>query len=87
MYNTVTYSPEDNKLRLYATGRLPADVYQRVMAVGFKWAPKQGLFVAPMWTPERAALLVELCGEIGDDARTVPSDRREREPLFHRRAS
>jgi protein-L-isoaspartate O-methyltransferase len=67
MNYTATYSPEDNKLRLYATSRLPADLYQRVKAAGFKWAPKQGLFVAPMWTPERAALLVELCGEIGDE--------------------
>src|SRR5687768_3566845 len=64
---TATYSPEDNKLRLYATARLPAEVYARVKAAGFKWAPKQGLFVAPMWTPDRAALLVELCGEIGDE--------------------
>lgn len=62
-----TYSPEDNKLRLYSVSRLDADTYKRVKDAGFKWAPKQELFVAPMWTPERAALLVELCGEIGDE--------------------
>ena len=33
---TATYSPEDNKLRLYATARLPADLYERVRAAGFK---------------------------------------------------
>ena len=52
---TATYSPEDNKLRLYATTRLPREVYDRVRAAGFIWAPKQGLFVAPVWTPETIA--------------------------------
>lgn len=64
---TATYDPSDNKLRLYAVGRLPQDVYERVRAAGFKWAPKQELFVAPMWTPEREDLLLELCGNIGDE--------------------
>src|ERR1035437_1758127 len=59
-----TYSPEDNKLRLYASSRLDAETYARIKAVGFIWAPKQDLFVAPMWTPARADLLIELCGEI-----------------------
>ena len=64
---TATYSPDDNKLRLYANGKLPPDIYEKVKAAGFKWAPKQELFVAPMWTPQRADLLEELCGEIGDE--------------------
>src|SRR5947199_133431 len=49
-----TYSPDDNKLRLYSDGRLPRDLYDRVRAAGFVWAPKQELFVAPAWTPDRA---------------------------------
>src|SRR6266545_3807456 len=64
---TATYSPEDNKLRLYSIARLSRDLYDRVKAAGFIWAPKQELFVAPMWTPEREDLLLELCGEIGDE--------------------
>lgn len=64
---TATYSPEDNKLRLYADARLSKDIYSRVKAAGFKWAPKQELFVAPMWTPGREDLLIELCGEIDDE--------------------
>lgn len=36
-------------------------------AAGFIHAPKQDLFVAPKWTPEREDLLTELCGEIGDE--------------------
>jgi protein-L-isoaspartate O-methyltransferase len=67
MSMTATYSPEDNKLRLYASARLDKDTYARVRAAGFIWAPKQELFVAPMWTPAREDLLLELCGEIGDE--------------------
>lgn len=62
-----TYCPEDNKLRLYAYSRLPKDVYSRIKAAGFKWAPKQELFVAPSWTPQREDILIELCGGIGDE--------------------
>jgi hypothetical protein len=57
MNHTATYSPEDNKLRLYPACRLDQDEYNRVKAAGFKWAPKQELFVAPIWTPEREDLL------------------------------
>jgi phospholipid N-methyltransferase len=64
---TATYSPEDNKLRLYPVTRLPKDLYDRVKAAGFIWAPKQELFVAPKWTPDREDLLIELCGEVGDE--------------------
>jgi SAM-dependent methyltransferase len=73
---TATYSPEDNKLRLYPSSRLDAETYQRVKAAGFIWAPKQELFVAPMWTPGREDLLIELAGEI-DDEDTSLVDRAE----------
>lgn len=68
---TATYSPEDNKLRLYPDARLSKEDYARFKAAGFKWAPKQELFVAPMWTPERADLLEETCGEIGDEDKSL----------------
>ncbi|KKM27171.1 hypothetical protein LCGC14_1577450, partial [marine sediment metagenome] len=76
-----TYSPEDNKLRLYADGRLDNETYAEVRAAGFRWAPKQELFVAPSWTPEREDLLLELCGEIGDEETSLAdrsADRAER---------
>ncbi|KAF0234886.1 DUF3560 domain-containing protein [Fundidesulfovibrio putealis] len=78
---TATYSPEDNKLRLYASSRLDAGTYARVKAAGYKWAPQQELFVAPMWTPEREDLALELCGEIGDEDTSLvdrAEDRAER---------
>ena len=64
---TATYSPEDNKLRIYPHSRLSKDLYLRVRHAGFIWAPTQELFVAPTWTPHREDLLIELCGEIGDE--------------------
>ena len=64
---TASYSPDDNKLRLRASERLDPDTYARVKAAGFSWAPRQELFVAPKWTPEREDLLLELAGEIGDE--------------------
>ena len=67
MIGNATYSAEDNKLRLYPFHRLDPDVYARVKAAGFSWAPKQELFVAPAWSPSREDLLLELCGEIGDE--------------------
>ena len=51
-FSTATYSVEDNKLRIYVPDRLDDELYQALKAVGFKWAPKQELFVA-YWNPKR----------------------------------
>jgi hypothetical protein len=78
---SATYSPDDNKLRLSSLYRLDEQTFQRVKAAGFIWAPKQGIFVAPMWTPARADLLIELCGGIGDEDTSLcdrAEDRAER---------
>lgn len=68
---TATYSPEDNKLRLYASSRLDAETYARVKEAGFSWAPKQELFVAPKWTPAREDLAIELAGDIEPEEMTL----------------
>jgi hypothetical protein len=79
---TATYSPDDNKLRLYSTSRLDAETYARVRNAGFIYAPKQGLFVAPMWTPAREDLLLELCGEIGDEDTSLVDRAEQRAERF-----
>jgi hypothetical protein len=79
---TATYSPEDNKLRLYATSRLDSDLYARAKAAGFSWAPRQQLFVAPMWTPEREDLLIELAGTIDDEDTSLVERAEERANRF-----
>ena len=75
---SATYSPEDNKLRMSFAARLPKELYERVRAVGFIWAPKQEIFVAPMWTPARENLAIELCGEIGDEDKSLVERAEER---------
>jgi predicted RNA methylase len=70
-----TYSPEDNKLRLYC-GRVEQTLFERLRSNGFIRAFKQGCFVAPAWTPEREDLLLELCNAI-DDEDTSLEDRAE----------
>lgn len=82
MTHTATYSPEDNKLRLYPACRLEPALYERVKAAGFRWAPKQGLFVAPAWCPARAHLLEELCGEIQDEDKSLVERAEERAERF-----
>lgn len=77
-----TYSPDDNKLRLYADSRLDEETFKRVKDAGFKYAPKQGLFVAPMWTPSREDLLLELAGEIEDEDQTLFERQEERAERF-----
>lgn len=79
---TATYSPDDNKLRLYALQRLDEETFKRVKEAGFKWAPKQALFVAPMWTPYREDLLMELAGDIEDEDQTLFERQEERAERF-----
>lgn len=79
---TATYSPDDNKIRLYPSARLDKETYDRVRAAGFAWAPKQKLFVAPAWTPEREDLALELAGEIDDEDKTLTDRAEERADRF-----
>ena len=79
---TATYSPEDNKTRLYPDSRLDTETFQRVKAAGYKWAPKQELFVAPMWTPAREDIAVDLAGEIGDEDTSLVGRAEERAGRF-----
>lgn len=79
---TATYSPDDNKLRLYSVHRLGAETYAQAKAAGFKWAPKQELFVAPMWTPQREDFLLSLVDEIGDEDTSLTDRAEERAGRF-----
>lgn len=80
--HTATYSPEDNKLRLYPAYRLPKEDYERIKGAGFIWAPKQELFVAPAWTPDREDLLLQWCGDIGDEDTSLTERADERAERF-----
>lgn len=77
-----TYSPEDNKIRIYPDYRLDTEEYKQVKAAGFKWAPKQELFVAPMWTPDREDFAIEMCGKIEDEDTSLVERQEERAGRF-----
>lgn len=79
---TATYSPDDNKLRLYCAHRLDAETYAQAKALGFRWAPKQELFVAPMWAPQREDFLLTLVDEIGDEDTGLVDRAEERAERF-----
>src|SRR6185312_683064 len=78
---TATYSPEDDKLRLYSTSRLDQETYDRVKAAGFRWAPQQHLFFA-VWNPDREDLLTDLAGEIDDEDKSLVERAEERADRF-----
>lgn len=79
---TATYDPSDNKLRLTPHARLDAETYALVKAAGYCWAPKQKIFIAPMWTPARHDLAIRLCGEIGDEDESLIERAEERAERF-----
>lgn len=61
-----TYSPEDNKLRLYV-GRVPRDEYERLRAEGWTSTPKQSCDFVATWTPTRRDTALEYAGIIEDE--------------------
>lgn len=77
-----TYSPEDNKIRIYPACRLGRADYDQLKAAGFAWAPKQEIFVAPMWTPGREDIARAMCGEIGDEDTTLAERAEDRAERF-----
>ena len=73
---TATYSPEDNKLRLYVD-RVPRDEYEALRAAGFVSTPKQDCDFVATWTPEREDLALSYLaeGEDIDDEDYSPEER------------
>jgi hypothetical protein len=79
---TATFSPDENKIRLRPFAHIEKPTYERLRAVGFIWAPGQKIFIAPMWTPEREDLALELCGDIGDEDSSLVERAEERADRF-----
>lgn len=62
---SVTYCPEDDKLRIYS-GYVAREVYDELRKAGFVATPKQGCDFAAVWTIKREDLALSLL-EDGDD--------------------
>lgn len=79
----VTYSPEDDKLRLYV-GRVPRDEYETLRRAGFVSTPKQDCDFVAVWTPQREDLArgyLDDGDDIGDEGQSLAdraADRAER---------
>ncbi|MET0263383.1 MAG: DUF3560 domain-containing protein [Rariglobus sp.] len=71
--NTATYSPEDNKLRLYV-GRVPRPEYEALRAEGWTSTPKQNCDFVATWTPARRDRALSYA-EIIEDEDMGPAER------------
>jgi protein-L-isoaspartate O-methyltransferase len=81
MQPSATYSPDDDKIRIFPVTRFSKETYDRVKAAGFSWAPKQECFYA-VWNPTREDLAEDLCGEIEDDDKSLIERAEERAERF-----
>ncbi len=70
---SATYSPEDNKLRLYV-GRVPRDEYLKLRADGWTSTPKQACDFVATWTPQRRDTCLTYADLIEDEDQG-PEDR------------
>jgi hypothetical protein len=77
-----TYSPEDDKIRLYFDGvRIPRDEWDRLKSAGFSWTMKQSSDMVAHWSPNREDLALEYADTIEDEDQPVAeraADRAER---------
>lgn len=74
MNQYATYSPEDNKIRLYV-GRVPRDEYEKLRADGWTATPKQNCNFVATWTPSRRDTALEYGGGVIEDEDQPAQDR------------
>lgn len=66
---TATYSPDDDRMRIYARGTLSGPLCAMLEHQGFLLLPEAMVFVSSSgWSLRQEALLLQLCGTIEDDA-------------------
>lgn len=80
--NYATYSPEDDKIRLYFMSRIPKDDWDKFISAGFVWTMKQESDLSAVWTTTREDMAREYCGgELLDEVSSFAersADRAER---------
>ena len=79
--HVASYSPDDDKIRIYPAYRLPTDEYQQLKAAGFAWAPKQECFYA-VWNPTREQVALQFAEEIEDEDKSLVDRAEERADRF-----
>lgn len=73
---TVTYSPQDDKLRVYFATRQGEDVLESLKAAGFRWAGAQECWFA-VWSPAREDAALATGADGIDDEPSSLEDRAE----------
>lgn len=73
---SATYSPQDDKLRVYFVSRQGDDVIQPLRDAGFRWAGAQECWFA-VWTPEREDACFAVGAESIDDEPSTLEERAE----------
>ncbi|AXE35948.1 hypothetical protein [Chromobacterium phragmitis] len=63
-----TYSPDDDRLRIYARGTLSAPLCSMLADQGFQLLPDAMVFVSDGWSRPQEKTLLQLCGIVEDDA-------------------
>lgn len=81
MNHTATYSPEDDKIRIYPAYRLPKEEYDQLKSTGYSWAPKQECFYA-VWSPTREDVALDFADEIEDEDKSLVDRAEERADRF-----
>ncbi len=76
-----TYSPDDNKLRLYAVSRLDPETYKKCMMLVFA-GHQTGAVCRASPTPGREDVLLSLAGEIEDEDSTLAERQEARAERF-----
>jgi hypothetical protein len=81
MTHRATYSPEDDKIRLFFSSRIPREEWDQLKAAGFSWTMKQNSDMVAHWSVAREDIALEMCGEIEDEDQPMAersADRAER---------
>jgi hypothetical protein len=65
--HSATYSPQDDKLRLFLAYRVSKEEWAEIKRMGFTWTMKQDSDAVAKWTPEREDFLLTMCEDIGDE--------------------
>ena len=74
---TVTYSAEDNKLRIRCEAWLDKEDYQVIRDLGFVYAPKQEITGVATWTPQREDFCLLISGNVITAEETTVIERAE----------
>lgn len=76
-----TYSPQDDKIRIYFNQRIDKALWEQFKEKGFTWTMKQESDLVATWRPSREDFAVLHCGELEDETGDMldrSADRAER---------